>query len=629
MLDGIRKATQGIVGRIVITILFGFLIISFVVWGIGDMFRGSVSNKVAEVGGAPVTAAQFQRAMQNLMYQYSTRNRTGLTNAQAHAMGLDAAVLQRLIAETALDQRARSLGLAISDETIAAAVRADPNMRDASGQFSRERFDAALRDSGLSERGFFVNQSQTYLRQQIELALVDGLKPPASLVDALARVDAQTRAIDYVVLPPSAAGEIPAPSADALKSYFEDRKASYRAPEYRGVDILLVSPATLAKPSEVAEEDAKALYDKVRDARFTVPEKRKLEQIVFPSEADADAAEAKIKAGASFDDIVKARSLKPADIELGETTKAAMFDPAVADAAFALPEGGVSDVVKGAFGSVIVHVVGVTPGSVKGFAEVEDGLKKEISAERAAGDVQALHDKIEDARVSGKTLSEAAKSVGLEARTIAAVDAQGLDPTGAALDLPEKQLLLSSVNASDVGVDNAALQTKDRGYLWYEIEKVEPARDRAFDEVKAQVETQWRADRVAQALAAKALDMVKQLDAGATLASLAGPAGLEVKSVADIRRRGAAGLAANVVSAVFSTPPGGAGSAAAADGRLVFKITADATPATDAANPAVKAMADKLAEALQSSLATQYITALERELGVTIDDNVLQAAEGG
>ncbi len=98
-------------------------------------------------------------------------------------------MLQRLIAEAALDRRAASLGLAISDDAIAAAVRADPSLQDASGEFSRARFDAALRDSGLSERGFFVSQSKAYLRQQIELALVDGLGAPKSLVDALARVE--------------------------------------------------------------------------------------------------------------------------------------------------------------------------------------------------------------------------------------------------------------------------------------------------------------------------------------------------------------------------------------------------------------------------------------------------------
>ena len=69
MLDGMRKATQGLVGRSVMTLVLGLIIVSFVVWGVGDMFRGAVSDKVADVGGATITAQQFQNALQTLIYQ--------------------------------------------------------------------------------------------------------------------------------------------------------------------------------------------------------------------------------------------------------------------------------------------------------------------------------------------------------------------------------------------------------------------------------------------------------------------------------------------------------------------------------------------------------------------------------
>ena len=121
--------------------------------------------------------------------------------------------------------------------------------------------------------------------------------------------------------------------------------------------------------------------------------------------------------------------------------------------------------------------------------------------------------------------------------------------------------------------------------------KVDPARDRTFDEVKDQVEKQWRAEAVAKALSAKADDMVKQIEGGATLASLAQGAGLEAKSAADLRRSGGAGLAPSLVNAVFTVPAGGAGSAATPDGRVVFKVTADATPPTKFDDPAVKTIA--------------------------------------
>jgi peptidyl-prolyl cis-trans isomerase D len=629
MLDGMRRAAKGGIGRFVMAIVMGLIIVSFVIWGVGDMLRGFTSDKVASVGGESVTAQQFQNEMQNLIYQYQRRSKVPLTNATAHALGLDSMVLRRLIADAAVDQRARTLGLAISDETIAAAARADPSMQDASGQFNRAMFDQALRDSGLSERGFFAQRRKEYLRQQLEFALVDGVDAPKPLVEALAGAEAQTRAIDYFVLPSGAAGDIPAPSSETLKAYYDDRKSSWRAPEYRAIDILLVSPASLAKPSEVSDEDAKAAYEKEKDARFTSPEKRKLQQIVFPTEAEAAEAEAKIKAGASFDDIAKARNLTATDMDLGEVTKADTFDHAIGDAAFALPGPGVTDVIKGQFGYLIVRVLAVTPSSVKSYAEVADIVKKDIATRGAANDVTAIHDKIEDARVSGKSLGEAAKTVGLEVRNIPAVDAQGLDPSGAAVDLPDKEALLRAVFASDIGVDDAPLDTKDHGFLWFDVAKVDPARDRPFDEVKDAVEKQWRADEVSKALSAKAADLVKQIDAGASVASLAQAAGVEAKSAADIRRRGGASLAANVVAAVFALPPDKAGSASVPEGRLVFKITSDTTPPYEPADPGVKTAAERLDGGLREGVIDQYIAALQQQLGVTINRQVLQAAEGG
>lgn len=629
MLDGMRKAAQGGIGRFVMAIVMGLIIVSFVIWGIGDMFRGFVSDKVATVGSASVTAQQFQTEMQNLIYQYQRRAKVPLTNAQAHALGLDMQVLRRLIADAALDQRTDSLGLAISIETIAEAARNDPSLADAAGKFSRARFEEALRDSGLTERAFFAQQRRIYLRQQLEYALIDGLNAPRPLVEALAAAQSQTRAIDYFVLPSSAAGEIPAPSPDALKSYFEERKSNYKAPEYRGVDILLVSPSSLARPGEVSDDDAKAAYEKLKDTRFTSPEKRKVQQIVFPTQAEADDAEAKLKGGATYDDIAKARNLTATDIDLGEVAKGDIFDHAIGDAAFALPAGGVSDVVKGQFGFLLLRVLSITPSSVKPYDEVAASVKLEIAAKRAANDVQALHDKIEDARVSGKSVADAAKSLGLEARSIAAIDQSGLDPKGAAVDLPEKTQLLRAVFASDIGVDDAALNTKDGGYIWFDVTKVDPARDRPFDEVKDKVEQEWRAEETGKALSAKAADLVKQIDAGATIASVAKAAGAEVKSAKDIRRKSGGDLAPGVVAAVFGLPPDKAGSASTPEGRVVFKITADSTPPYEAADPGAKQAAERLENDLRSSVIDQYVSALQTQLGVTINENVLRAAEGG
>jgi peptidyl-prolyl cis-trans isomerase D len=631
MLGAIRNAAQGIVGKAIMTVVMGLIIVSFVIWGVGDMLRGFTTSTVASVGGAKISAQEYRMIYQRTLQQYQRRLRRPFTNEEAREIGLDRSVLQRLLSQAAVDEEARKLGLDISDDALRDMITTNPSFRNKSGEFDPALFASALRDMDMNERGFVSEMRKQSLRQFIVAALTSGIAAPKAEVKAEADYVGQTRSVDYFLLPASAAGEIPAPSDDALKAFYNDRKSSYRAPEYRAMNVLALEPETLANPAEVSDADAAAAYEKLagKDPRLGAPEKRDLQQILFPNEADADAAEAKLKAGSSFDDIVKDRGLKPEDTDLGETTKDAMLDKAEADAVFALPEGGVSSVLKSQFGPVIVRVKSITPSTIKPLAEVVDEVKRQVSAARAGDKIQALHDKIEDERVSGKSLIEAAQAVGLSAQSIPAVDARGDDAKGAPVNLPDKADLLRAAFASDVGVDEAPLNTRDRGFVWFVITKIDPAHDLTFEEAKPGVEKEQHAEEVDKALAGRADDLVKQISAGASIADVAKSVGQAAKSAADIHRDEQSSLPEAVVAAIFRQPADGAGSAATPDGRVVFKITADRTQPVEFADPHVKEMASRLDNSTRESLLDQYVAALRRSLGVVVHPEILQSAEGG
>jgi peptidyl-prolyl cis-trans isomerase D len=631
MLESMRNAAQGVVGKAIMTVVMGLIIVSFVIWGVGDMLRGFTTSTVASVGGAKISAQEYHDAYDRAIQQYQRRYRRPFTNEEARQIGLDRSILQQLLSEAAIDEEARRLGLDISDDALREVITSNPNFRDKSGAFDPSRFAAALQNMDTNERGFVSDLRKQALRQFIVGALATGVAAPKAETKAEADYQGQTRSVDYFLLPATAAGEISAASEDPLKAFYNDRKSSYRAPEYRGMTVLALEPDTIANPAEVSDADAEAAYQRVagKDPQFGAPEKRDLQQILFPNAGEADAAEAKLKAGASFDDLIKDRGLKAEDTDIGETSKDAMLDKDEADAVFALPQGGVSGVLKSQFGPVIVHVKGITPSTVKPFKEVADEVKRQVSASRAGDKIEALHDKIEDARVSGKSIVDAAKEVGLTAQTIAAVDAQGRDPKGAPVNLPDGPELLRAAFASDVGLDEAALNTKDGGFVWFEISKIDPAHDLTFEEAKPEVEKQWRAEEVDKALAGKADDLVKQISAGGNIADAAKGAGAEVKTATDVHRAEQSSLPESVVAAVFRQPAEGAGSAATPDGRVVFKITADRTPPVDFADARVKAMGSALETATRDSLLDQYVAALRQALGVSIHPDVLQSAEGG
>ena len=175
------------------------------------------------------------------------------------------------------------------------------------------------------------------------------------MVDALTRFQNEQRSIDYLKLDAAQAGTIDPPSPEALAAYFEDHKTQFRAPEYRKLAFVVINPEEIGKWTDVSDEDAKKVFEQRRD-KIGTPEKREVSQMVFPNEEEALAARSRITGGLSFDDLAKERNLNLTDVDLGLITKSAIIDPAIADAAFSLPSGEISQPVKGQFGVALVKI---------------------------------------------------------------------------------------------------------------------------------------------------------------------------------------------------------------------------------------------------------------------------------
>src|SRR5262249_20170899 len=201
-------------------------------------------------------------------------------------------------------------------------------------------------------------QRRRLLRRELAGTIASGMEAPKALVEAVNRYQNEQRSIEYVLLDRAQAGEIPAPSPEALAKYFEERKVLFRAPEYRKLVVVSLIPGEQAKWIEISDADLKRAYEE-RRTRYGTPERRHVEQIDFPSVEAAQAAADRVAQGTSFADVAKELGKSEKDIDLGTVTKAGMIDRAVAEAAFALKEGEVSAPIKGRFGTVLVRVLAI------------------------------------------------------------------------------------------------------------------------------------------------------------------------------------------------------------------------------------------------------------------------------
>lgn len=622
MLDVFRRSTQGWIFKS----LMGLLILSFLVWGIADVFRNFTDTAPAQIGDMKLSRETFRQAYTERMRDMGRQLGRALTPDQARAMGLDRQILSEMFSEAALDQKAKKLGLNVGDETLARKIEKMPEFAGPAG-FSHEYFQLVMRSMQMSEAQYIDNERRLMLRQQINRGLAGDIAVPKVMSDAFRRYQTEERSIDFVTLGRNEAGAIPAPTPEQLKAFYEERKPLFRAPEYRKLQMIVLTPDRVAASMIVSDADLEKLYESRKD-RFTTPEKRTVEQIVFQKPEEAAAASARLASGLSFDALVQERKLSPKDVALGNVTKHEILDPAVANATFALASDQVSTPIAGRFGTVIVRVSKIEPSVGQAFSAVANDLRKEATTERARREILDLHDKIEDERASGSTIPEVASKLKLQVVTLDAVDRSGRKSDGAKVEgIPASPELIAAAFTSRPGADNETIDLRNQGgYIWYDVASITPSRERTFDEVKTEVETRWKDEEIGKKLVALADAARTKLDSGQSFAQAL--PGVAVARRDKLQRTKATeGFNTASLNRIFETAEGKSGilETPGGVGRIVYRVTWTSVPPSA---PGAEKIDEALARGMQNDVLAQYVQRVQNELGVKVNEAAIRSITG-
>lgn len=626
MLEALRRGVKGIF----IQALIGLLVIAFAVWGIADVFQGRAQTSLARIGKTEISQDQFQQALQVEISALARQFGRRLTIDQARQLGIDQRVIARLVGTAAIDTHAQELGLYLSDATIADAIRNDPVFHGVGGQFDRNAFTEILRQNNLTEGRYFAERRAEEVREQLTETLAGGNVPPDYLIQTLHRYQGETRTIAHMTLDPEVAGKVEAPDEEKLKAYYEQNKRRFVAPEFRKVPLILLTDAEVRKQVAVSDEEMKALYEREKDT-FATPERRHIQQISFPDRAAAEKAHGALKAAPSFEEGLKGLELKESDIDLGSLAKSEMIDAAIADAAFKLEKGQISEPVTGTFSTVIVRVADVTPGKQSTFDEVKDRLRDRIAGERVNREMQDLHDRVDDARAGGSSLKEVAERLKVNFIEIEATDKQGMTPEGKpALEHPDAARILGSAFEGGSGLDREAIELTDGGYAWVDVAGVTAERQKPFEEVQEAVKTAWMEAERRTALNAAGQKIVERVDKGDALEDIAKELGLEVKLAQPAtRNQQPDGLTRAAVQQAFALGRGAAASVESADGKSRTIIVVRAIVDPPAATPEqISKLRQELSRQLQGDTINTYVGALQERLGHSVNQTVYRRAMG-
>jgi peptidyl-prolyl cis-trans isomerase D len=626
MMESLRGAATGWVAKV----LIGLLAASFGIWGINDVFTGYRSDSLATVGDYEIPADSFRFTLEQRLRDISRQTGQPITNQRAAELGLDRQVLGEMLRNGALQQQASEMKLAVPDALVAHELATESMFQDSRGQFDANRFRQILRQNGLTEQMFLREEKAGKLRQALAEPVSNKITPPETLVEAIVRHAREERDAKYFVLAPNQA-EVAEPSESELKTFYDRNPQLFTAPAYRSLVLLKVDPKDLTANISLTEEEIAAAYEKHKD-EFRTPERREVQQLTFATIEEARAAKQRIDQGADFLTIAKEKGIAESDLNLGLLARNEIPDKLISDAAFALKEGQVSEPVEGRLAKAILKVTKITPEVVKPLAEVRDDLSNKLKLERAHDDILTQHGKIEDERAAGSNFESISKTLGVALINVPAIDPQGRDKSGKPVEnIPAKAEVIQLAFESDVGVETDPIPTKDDGYVWVEVRDAKPEAVRPFAEVKTEVNKAYVSQKLREQVLKKAAELVKRAENGTTLEALAQEVGAEVKTETGLtRNKSTQTFDSAAVSALFLAPDNGYVYAPEIDGRGVKILQALPlkAPPYDPKSKEAEAVRKALREGLGNDLLATYVSAIQKSLGVTINDRLWQQATG-
>ena len=514
---------------------------------------------------------------------------------------------------------ASKLKLAVSTQVITNELASEKTFQNNKGQFDKLAFDRVLQNNNMSEAGYFAMQMRIHTESAVLDAAAAQASLPKVLVQALGQYQGETRDVKYFDVTASEA-DVTKPTAADLDVQYKKSPAVYTAPEYRTAVLMSIDAKALSASQTVSAEELQAGYDKNQKDYFT-PEKRTIIQLTFPTMDDAKKAKDRIAAGEDILKISGEMNLKEADVTLVDRVKKDFLDPKIAEAAFTVPEGQVSEPVQGGLAIALLKAVKVNAAKQPTLDEIKDQLTQRLQLEKASTQLQQVYNDVEDARAQNLKFEDIAKKTGLNLTILPPVSSAAQNQDGADLSMTVPKDVLKAIFASDVGVESDAIGGSD-GYTWYDVRSVIPSALKPLELVKDQVAKDVINQRVRTAAIDKGLKIVDSLKAGKTIDVAAQEANAQVKTATSLKRNQqtaeydgpALAAAYSVGDQAFAASPGGDGKTA-----RVMQIVKVVLPSVMATSPELEQNKQQMKGAFENDLRTGLVSALKKQVGIKIN----------
>ena len=557
MLERIREGSQGPWAMAIIALI----VLSFVFAGVSSYVSSSGSTAAAEVNGEPISQQDVERAYQAQRARLEAQFGEGISalfSDENYLRDFRMNVLDRLIADTLIEQKAKELGMRVSDKQIREAITAMPEFQT-EGSFDNERYLMLLRQNGFQPSDFRDYMRQQMTREQLSRAVQASDFSLPEEVNLAHRLQGQTRNADYLIVdsaPFAASVEL---SDEEVQAFYDENISRFDTQEKVNLAYVTLAVEDLKADVSVSEEEIEQEYqDNI--ALYKTTEERRVSHILIEFGDDKGAAKekaesllAEVEQGADFAELAEANSADTFSAENGgdlDFITAGMMDPSFDEAAFAISNvGETSEVIETEFGYHIIKLTDMKPVETTPLAEVRDEIEAQLLTDKATDEFFALQSEMANLAFEvPDTLEDVAGAVNGKIKETGLVTASAVP---AALNVPAVTSNMFDPDFIAEGLNSDVIELSNDKVVVIRVVGHEPQRTQALDEVRTQILAQLRARKAQEAAAEWADNVVEQVQAGESPELTIGDVTLEWQSKEAIARNSTE-LPRNLVDTVFT-----------------------------------------------------------------------------
>ncbi len=554
MLQSIRDKITGWIAWI----FLGVIAVVFIFWGID--FGTGAATYAAKVDGERISIQEVRRAWQQQQSRLQQMMRTELPQELVESQ--QRAILDQFVRQALLERRAKDLGFRVSDEALAQRVMEFPDFQ-VDGHFSKDRYNALLRASGLSEARFEEDLRTETLIRQLQTGIVDSAFVVPYQLDRRFALEKQEREIKYALISANDFLDQITVTDEQVDAWYEEHKAEFLLPEKVDLQYIELTRDDAASAIDVSEQALRDYYEQVKE-KFVSPERRRARHILITTGGDLDDAAAEKKAadllaqakgGADFAQLAKENSKDPGSAAQGGDlgwAERGMFVGPFEEALFSMTPGEVRGPVKTQFGYHVIKLENVDAGHARSFDEVRAELEAEYRKEQSESLFYEQTQKLGDLAFESLTeLDSVAKALNLPLKT-----ATGFTRETGSAELPPNPEIVEVAFSEDVlerGQNSPLIAAEEDRAMVLRVTQHVPAEARPLAEVRDQVVSRIRTQAARDAASAKGAEALARLEKGESWDEVVKALGLNAVGTRFVTRQDGVAPSA-IVNAVFEVP---------------------------------------------------------------------------